>query len=153
MESQNNSHSVFYFQRKCIADAMENGVLEPEESEIRVRRQVFIPSTSNTNTFVYDTASFLAVLTLVVFIVRVFNRVMESNNVQTVTVATGRTGPRSLESSRNIVESDFQRQVMTELRSNDSTRKRSINPQSRKRSINSYFSHNSSQPLINKSIR
>ena len=42
----------------------------------RVRRQVFIPSNVGTNTFVFDTVSFLSVLTLVVFLVRVFSRVI-----------------------------------------------------------------------------
>ena len=53
---------------------------------LRVRRQIFVPSNIGTNTFVLDTASFLSLLTLLVFLVRVFSRVIRSNTVQRVTV-------------------------------------------------------------------
>jgi hypothetical protein len=41
-----------------------------------VRRQVFVPANVGTNTFVFDTVSFLSVLTLAVFLVQVFCRVI-----------------------------------------------------------------------------
>ena len=136
-----------------ISDHYNHEVITP-----RVRRQVFIPSNTNTNTFVFDTVSFLSVLTLVVFIVRVFNRVMQSNSVQAVTTAadpsmvSGRMvsdtmiSGRSFDSSSSSVESEFQQHKLSRLtsgihyaRSNDS-----IN---RKKVIN-----NSSLPIINSSI-
>ena len=67
------------------------------EGSDRVRRQVFIPSNVNTNTFVFDTVSFLSLLTLVVFIVRVFNRVMESNNLQKVSIGADPSLSRSFQ--------------------------------------------------------
>ena len=41
-----------------------------EESSLAVSRQVFVPSNSQdvTNTFIFDTVSFLSILTLMVFI-------------------------------------------------------------------------------------
>ena len=70
----------------------------------RVRRQVFIPSNVNTNTFVFDTVSFLSLLTLVVFIVRVFNRVMESNNVQKVSIGADPSLSRSFQNTHSVIE-------------------------------------------------
>jgi len=55
--------------------------------KLRLKRQIFVPSNVGTNTFVFDTVSFLSVLTLVVFLVRVFSRVIKSNNAQRITVA------------------------------------------------------------------
>ena len=49
---------------------------EEGEGGGREGRQVFIPSNFGTNTFVFDTVSFLSVLTLAVFLVRVFSRVI-----------------------------------------------------------------------------
>ena len=126
---------------------------------IRTRRQVFIPSSVNTNTFVLDTVSFLALLTLVVFIVRVFNRVIESNNVQTLSAAADPSV--SSRSSRlypgddgDIRESELQRHMMSDLRSSEpGARKTSINPEIRKKSINPFFSNNFSQPVIMASTR
>ena len=43
-----------------------------EDSE----RQIFVPTNLGTNTFVFDTVSFLSILTLAVFLVRVFSRVI-----------------------------------------------------------------------------
>ena len=105
----------------------------------RVKRQVFLPSNFGTNTFVFDSVSFLSLLTLVVFIVRVFNRVLQSNNIQTVSVAVdpslGRAAgdnsrisrsihPSSRE-SRSVLESEYQ-QVTSVPRFSESVRKRSI---------------------------
>ena len=70
----------------------------------RVRRQFFIPSNVNTNTFVFDTVSFLSLLTLVVFIVRVFNRVMESNNVQKVSIGADPSLSRSFQNTHSVIE-------------------------------------------------
>ena len=39
-------------------------------------RQIFVPTNLGTNTFVFDTLSFLSILTLAVFLVRVFSRVI-----------------------------------------------------------------------------
>ena len=39
-------------------------------------RQIFVPTNLGTNTFVFDTVSFLSILTLAVFLVRVFSRVI-----------------------------------------------------------------------------
>ena len=141
---------------------------------IRTKRQVFIPSSVNTNTFVLDTVSFLALLTLVVFIVRVFNRVIESNNVQRLSAAadpsiSSRSSSSRSSSSRSsssrgsrlhpgddgdIRESELQRHMMSDLRSSEpSARKTSINPEIRKKSINPFFSNNFSQPIIMASTR
>jgi hypothetical protein len=49
---------------------------EPRGVGPRVRRQVFVPANVGTNTFVFDTVSFLSVLTLAVFLVQVFSRVI-----------------------------------------------------------------------------
>ena len=136
---------------------------------IRIKRQVFIPSSVNTNTFVLDTVSFLALLTLVVFIVRVFNRVIESNNVQRLSAAADpsvslRSSSSRSSSSRSsrlhpgddgdIRESELQRHMMSDLRSSEpGARKTSINPEIRKKSINPFFSNNFSQPVIMASTR
>ena len=131
---------------------------------IRTKRQVFIPSSVNTNTFVLDTVSFLALLTLVVFIVRVFNRVIESNNVQRLSAAADPSVSSRSSSSRSsrlhpgddgdIRESELQRHMMSDLRSSEpSARKTSINPEIRKKSINPFFSNNFSQPIIMASTR
>ena len=74
------------------------------EGSDRVRRQVFIPSNVNTNTFVFDTVSFLSLLTLVVFIVRVFNRVMESNNLQKLSVGADPSLSRSFQNTHSVIE-------------------------------------------------
>ena len=132
---------------------------------IRTKRQVFIPSNVNTNTFVFDTVSFLALLTLIVFIVRVFNRVLESNNVQSLSAASDPSVTSS--SSRNsrqyrdsqdddgdIRESELQRHMMSDPRSSEpGARKTSINPDFWKKSINPFFSNNFSQPVIMGSTR
>ena len=39
-------------------------------------RQIFVPTNLGTNTFVFDTVSFLSILTLAVFLVKVFSRVI-----------------------------------------------------------------------------
>ena len=46
------------------------------EEAIGSRRQIFVPTNLGTNTFVFDTVSFLSILTLAVFLVRVFSRVI-----------------------------------------------------------------------------
>ena len=129
----------------------------------RTKRQVFIPSNTNTNTFVFDTVSFLALLTLIVLIVRVFNRVLQSNNVQRLSAASdpsvsssGRNLRQFRDSQDNgdIRESELQRRMMSDLRSSEpSARKTSINPDFWKKSINPFFSNNFSQPVIMGSTR
>ena len=47
--------------------------VDVEES---AERQIFVPTNLGTNTFVFDTVSFLSILTLAVFLVRVFSRVI-----------------------------------------------------------------------------
>ena len=112
-----------------------------ESSELhdstRVKRQVFLPSNFGTNTFVFDSVSFLSLLTLVVFIVRVFNRVLQSNNIQTVSVAVDPSLGRaagdnsrisdhlSSRESRSVLESEYE-QVTSVPRFSESVRKRSI---------------------------
>ena len=112
-----------------------------ESSELhdstRVKRQVFLPSNFGTNTFVFDSVSFLSLLTLVVFIVRVFNRVLQSNNIQTVSVAVDPSLGRaagdnsrisdqlSSRESRSVLESEYQ-QLTSVPRFSESVRKRSI---------------------------
>lgn len=129
----------------------------------RTKRQVFIPSNANTNTFVFDTVSFLALLTLIVLIVRVFNRVLQSNNVQRLSAASdpsvsssGRNLRQLRDSQDNgdIRESELQRHMMSDPRSSEpSARKTSINPDFWKKSINPFFSNNFSQPVIMGSTR
>ena len=56
-----------------------DGVLVPGqfgEEAIGSGRQIFVPTNLGTNTFVFDTVSFLSILTLAVFLVRVFSRVI-----------------------------------------------------------------------------
>ena len=140
------------------------GAGEPQlDSDLfRTKRQVFIPSNVNTNTFVFDTVSFLALLTLIVFMVRVFNRVIQSNNVQTLSAASDPSvsSGRSLRQFRDsqddgdIRESELQRHMMSDLRSSEpGARKTSINPEIWKKSINPFFSNNFSQPVIMGSTR
>ena len=130
---------------------------------LRAKRQVFIPSNVNTNTFVFDTVSFLALLTLIVFMVRVFNRVIQSNNDQRLSAASDpsvSSSGRSLRQFRDtqddgdIRESELQRHMMSDLRSSEpGARKTSINPEIWKKSINPFFSNNFSQPVIMGSTR
>ena len=140
------------------------GAGEPQlDSDLfRTKRQVFIPSNVNTNTFVFDTVSFLALLTLIVFMVRVFNRVIQSNNVQRLSAASDPSvsSGRSLRQFRDsqddgdIRESELQRHMMSDLRSSEpGARKTSINPEIWKKSINPFFSNNFSQPVIMGSTR
>ena len=132
---------------------------------LRTKRQVFIPSNANTNTFVFDTVSFLALLTLIVLVVRAFNRVIQSNNVQRLSAASDPSVTSSSRKSRqlrdsqdqddgDIRESELQRRMMSDLRSSESSaRKTSINPDFWKKSINPFFSNNFSQPVIMGSTR
>ena len=54
-----------------------DGVLVPRQfGEEAIGRQIFVPTNLGTNTFVFDTVSFLSILTLAVFLVRVFSRVI-----------------------------------------------------------------------------
>ena len=46
------------------------------EEDTASGRQIFVPTNLGTNTFVFDTVSFLSILTLAVFLVRVFSRVI-----------------------------------------------------------------------------
>lgn len=62
-----------------------------------------MPTNFGTNTFVFDTVSFLSILTLVVFLVRVFSRVLRSNSVQRITVASDPSLSRSLETDSDSV--------------------------------------------------
>ena len=103
---------------------------DPEEK--RVKRQVFLPSNLGTNTFIFDSVSFLSLLTLAVFIVRVFNRVLQSNNVQTTTSAAdpslGRSLSPEVESDRQLREETLLQPVVTSYsRSTESIRQKSIN--------------------------
>jgi len=70
--------------------------VDVSEGPLRSSRQVFVPSNFGTNTFVFDTVSFLSILTLVVFLVRVFSRVLRSNSVQRITPASDPSLSRSL---------------------------------------------------------
>ena len=126
-----------------ISDIYNNEVITS-----RFKRQVFIPANTNTNTFIFDTVSFLSVLTLVVFMVRVFNRVMQSNSVQTVTTAAdpSMVSGRSFDSSSSSVESEFQQHKLSGL-SSDIGYTRSNDSINRKKVIN-----NSSLPIMNSSI-
>ena len=74
--------------------------------KLRIRRQTFVPSNVGTNTFVFDTVSFLSLLTLVVFLVRVFSRVIRSNTVQRITVGADPSLSRTFRSL--TTESDIQ---------------------------------------------
>ena len=63
---------------KRRVDLSDRSYGEDEPIGGRSRRQVFVPTNIGTNTFVFDTVSFLSVLTLAVFLVRVFSRVIRS---------------------------------------------------------------------------
>lgn len=77
---------------------------------MRIRRQIFVPSNVGTNTFVFDTVSFLSLLTLVVFLVRVFSRVIKSNTVQRITVAADPSLSRTF---RDLsTQSDIQKEAL-----------------------------------------
>ena len=132
---------------------MNNTDTEPfsKNKLLRIKRQVFIPSNQNTNTFVFDTVSFLGILTLVVFIVRVFNRVMKSNNLQQISLGAdpslgrafsdGQLGQLGLESDESDLEQHklSDSDLISDPRFNESSRNKFIN--------------NSSLPIINFSIR
>ena len=116
-----------------------------DDPERRVKRQVFLPSNLGTNTFIFDSVSFLSLLTLAVFIVRVFNRVLQSNTVQTMTSAADPSLGRSL----SPLESDHQlREVTRYPRSTDSIRQKSINSVSVTSLVNSRLASRVTSPLM-----
>jgi len=135
---------------------------EDQQLQLRVRRQVFQPVNSGTNTFVLDTTSFLSLLTLLVFIVRVFSRVIRSNTVQRVVVGADPSLAREFVNTRHMkslkvkkhnlesaMKSDqFISRLKRNRRSND---RRSIDHGGDK-SINSLFLGDIARPVISRDI-
>ena len=75
----NQSPEDQYFRFRWQSRMAGDGVLVPRqvgEEVIGSGRQIFVPTNLGTNTFVFDTVSFLSILTLAVFLVRVFSRVI-----------------------------------------------------------------------------
>eukprot|EP00090_Calanus_glacialis_P000889 TRINITY_DN10635_c0_g1_i1.p1 TRINITY_DN10635_c0_g1~~TRINITY_DN10635_c0_g1_i1.p1 ORF type:complete len:317 (-),score=42.67 TRINITY_DN10635_c0_g1_i1:70-1020(-) len=133
--------------------------------KLRIRRQTFVPSNIGTNTFILDTTSFLSLLTLVVFLVRVFSRVIRSNTAQRVTVGAD---PSLARTFRNLgpETSDVRREFMkvnkhnlesamkndkskTRLKRNRRSNDRRSIDQVNDKSINLLFRGDIATPVIN----
>ena len=125
----------------------------------RIRRQIFVPSNIGTNTFVFDTTSFLSLLTLVVFIVRVFSRVIQSNTVQRLTIGADPSLSRAFEVGEdrfnevreNRLESAMKSdKFITRLKRSRRSSDRRSAEQVNNKSINSLFgAGDTAKPVIN----